>query len=241
MNDGSAISLDSFLRRFRKGSRSFRNILDVVKKTKIKIWEIRNVVKISNLVNIDPGGESEIKHILRFWGLSFLPMNLREFSFKFFNNSLGLNQRLAHFVAGQGPGCTFCTITNNGPIPLELFRQFFFDCPKSSSIRTWFENNFMPDIVFNNREEQLRFWFYGILPQNGDQLNIFILILAQCFLYSLWKFKLQKRLPVKTSFQLEFFYTLEKIISASRIVREQMHFIDIYLCRNWDNIRHWRG
>ena len=89
MNDGSAISLDSFLRRFRKGSRSFRNILDGVKKTKIKIWEIRNVVKIINLVNIDPGGESEIKHILRFWGLSFLPMNLREFSFKFFNNSLG--------------------------------------------------------------------------------------------------------------------------------------------------------
>ena len=80
----------------------------------------------------------------------------------------------------------------------------------------------MPDIVFNNREEQLRFWFYGILPQNGDQLNVFILILAQCFLYSLWKFKLQKkRLPVKTSFQLVFFYTLEKIISASRLLENK--------------------
>ena len=54
-------------------------------------------------------------------------MNIREFSFKFFNNSLGLNQRLARYVGGRGEECTFCSIANKGPNVPETFIHFFFD------------------------------------------------------------------------------------------------------------------
>ena len=168
-------------------------------------------------------------------------MNLREFSFKFFNNSLGLNQRIAHFVGGQGQGCTFCTIVNNGPILPESFIHFFFDCETTSRIREWFQQTFIPEIVFTSRNAELKFWFYGIMPNQGENSNCFILTLVQCFFYSLWRFKLQRRCPVRSSFQLEIFYTLEKIVLASNLIREHMTFVDLYLCRNWDTIRHRRG
>ena len=240
-SDGSAITIENFLTRFRKGSRPIRNILSGKKNSSIKVADIRNIKTLTELINATPTGDKEIKKILSFWGLSFLPMNLREFSFKFFNNSLGLNQRIAHFVGGQGQGCTFCTIVNNGPILPESFIHFFFDCETTSRIREWFQQTFIPEIVFTSRNAELKFWFYGIIPNQGENSNCFILTLVQCFFYSLWRFKLQKRCPVRSSFQLEIFYTLEKIVLASNLIREHMTFVDLYLCRNWDTIRHRRG
>ena len=168
-------------------------------------------------------------------------MNIREFSFKFFNNSLGLNQRLARYVGGRGEECTFCSIANNGPNVPETFIHFFFDCYTSSNIRGWFGSTYLPEINFNTRSDQLKFWFFGIIPGTDDNSNTFILALVQIFVYSLWRFKMQKRIPVRSSFELEIFYNLDKIILASRLIREHMTEIDILLCRNWDTVRHRRG
>ena len=97
--------------------------------------------------------DSVRRKFLSFWGLSFLPMNIREFSFKFFNNSLGLNQRLARYVGVRGEECTFCSIANNGPNVPETFIHFFFDCYTSSNIRNWFGTTYLPEINFNTTVE----------------------------------------------------------------------------------------
>ena len=240
-SDGSAISLLAFFKRFRKGSRTIQNVLSGQRNVSIRADGIRNVTTFGALVNVTLNAADEIKFFLKFWGYSFLPMNFREFSFKFFNNSLGLNHRLAHFVAGRGQGCTFCTIFNNGPISPETFIHFFYDCDTSSLMRNFVKQEFLPEILFASRQSEIKFWFYGITPLPGTKQNLFITALTQTFFYSLWRFKLQKRVPVRTSFRLEFIYNLQKIIGASRFIREQMLTIDIYLCRNWDLIRDRRG
>ena len=141
----------------------------------------RNVVTFENLIATGMNSDSVRKKFLSFWGFSFLPMNIREFSFKFFNNSLGLNQRLARYVGGRGEECTFCSIANNRPNVPETFIHFFFDCYTSSNIRNWFGTTYLPKINFNTRSDQLKFWFFGIIPGTDDNSNTFILALVQIF------------------------------------------------------------
>ena len=239
--DGSSISLSNFFKRFRKGSRQIRIILSRHRLIGIKVGKLRNIITFENSINI-PSGTDKIKtNFLRFWGFNFLPMAIREFSFKLFNNSLGLNQRSAHFVAGRGNGCSFCSTPNNGPTYPESSLHFFFDCTVSTRLRERFERTFLPEIALNSREARIKFWFYGILPPLGDNSNIFIMAVVQSFFFSIWRIKLLKRIPTQSSFDLEFFFNLEKIVSSSGFVNEHMANVDIFLCRNWDNIQHRRG
>ena len=85
---------------------------------------VRTMEALTNVFGVPTEAK---KKFLSSWGNSFLPMDLREFSFKFFNNSLGTNQRIGNFIEGRGQGCTFCTVANNGPILVEKFMHLFFD------------------------------------------------------------------------------------------------------------------
>ena len=89
-----------------------------------------------------------MKNCLKFWSFNFLPMNLRELSFKFFNNSLSLKSRLAHFVAGIGQECTFCLMNNNGPALRETFLHLFFDCHVVTGLREFVENTLLAEMRF---------------------------------------------------------------------------------------------
>ena len=124
-----------------------------------------------------------LKKCLGFWGLNCLLMKIREFSFKFFNNSLNINSRLAHFVQGRGQDCTFCHLSNVLPAQRETFLHLFFYCTSGTKIRTVFENEYLNELPLGTREEQLKFWFFGTPPAPYDS-NIFLLTVAQVFMYS---------------------------------------------------------
>ena len=240
--DGSKTSLSNFLKRFKKGSKQIREVITGSRTSGLKLSEIRNVMTIENLAGSGHNPDPVRKKFLSWWGYSFLPMNLREFSFKFFNNSLGLNQRLARYLGGRGEECTFCILANNfGPNLPESFLHLFYECDTTATIMGWFETTYLPELALNTRSDRIKFWFFGVLPDLNDNSNIFILTLAQTFLFSIWRFKLQKRIPSRSNFLLEMFYNLDKILSASRLVREQMAGFDFLLCRNWDTLRHGRG
>ena len=168
-------------------------------------------------------------------------MNIREFSFKFFSNTLSLNYRLAHFVQGRAQDCTFCRIANVQPVPAETFDHFFFDCEFNTRIKSIFENTLLPELDLAQIAEKKKFWLLGIIPGNGDNSNIFFALVAQVFLYSMWQFKLQKRLPMIHSFEMEFFGNLTKIVNASRMVKVCMTLNNVTICRNWDELQHRRG
>ena len=161
-------------------------------------------------------------------------MNIREFSFKFFNNTLSLNYRLAHFVQGRAQDCTFCRIAKVHPVPAETFDHFFFDCEFNARIRSIFENTLLPELGLAQITEKKNFGSW-------DNSNIFFALVAKVFLYSMWQFKLQKRLPMIHSFEMEFLGNLTKIVNASRMVKVCMTLNNVTICRNWDELQHRRG
>ena len=179
--------------------------------------------------------------ISSFWSLNYLPMDLREFSFKFFNNSLGTNHRIANYIPGRAAGCFFCSTTNNGPVPSETVVHLFFECFSVRHILSWFENNLLSDLNFDTREKRIKFWLFGILPDNDETQNIFSIALAQSVLFSIWRTKLLKRLPIRLVAEMETFYTLNRIASASSWFRDVIANLNIMLCRNWDTLRSRRG
>ena len=240
---GSA-TVSEFFNRFKKGSKQIRKCISSERISKIKVDELTCVRTMEALTNVFGVPTEAKKNCLGFWGNSFLPMDLREFSFKFFNNSLGTNQRIGNFIEGRGQGCTFCTVANNGPILVEKFMHLFFDCPIVADIMGWFQNQFLGDINFTSREEKIKFWIFGILPPNenlGEQYNTLSLLIAQQFQFIIWRFKLLKRLPVRVAFEMDFFYSLKKIRKMSSVIENQMQNSDLLLCRNWGNLIHRRG
>ena len=193
VTDGSSKSVTEFINRFKKGSKTIRKILCTDRCKNLNVDNINNVLTFERLVNILNVPADIKKLCISLWSFNALPMDLREFGFKFYNNTLGLNQRLARFVQGAGAGCTFCRTFNNGPVPDETFIHLFFDCPSVNNILNWLENTFFPDIAFNNRDNRLKFWFFGILPLRNENFSILNLTISQTFLFCIWRCKLQKK------------------------------------------------
>ena len=142
------------------------------------LTNVKTFLRLSALVDI---GEETIKNCLSLWSYNFIPMNTREFSFKYFNNTLSLNNRLAHFVNGRAQDCTFCRISNVQPAPAETFGHFFFDCSTNTRIRTIFENTLLSELNFRNITDKKKFWLMGIIPRCNDNSNIFLFLVSNKF------------------------------------------------------------
>ena len=240
-SDGSSLSVTEFFNRFKRGSRPIRKILCKFRCANIRVEDL-NIVRTfeRNCGVLDVDSDTK-KCLLGFWSNNFLPMDLREFSFKFFNNSLGTNQRLSNFIPGRAPGCSFCTLKNHGPIPIETVVHLFFDCDSVQPIMNWFETTFLSDLNLDTREKRLKFWFFGIIHNNNLTNILFPLALSQTLLFSIWRTKLQKRLPVRMVTEMEVFFVMNKITRASAYFRAIIPNINIMLCRNWDIVRNRRG
>ena len=240
-NDGTSVSVNEFFARFKKGSKQIRKILCSDRCGMLKVEDLQTVITFERLTNIfGIPAETKMK-CLGFWSNNFIPMDLREFSFKFFNNSLGINQRIAHYAIGRLNGCTFCTIDNQGPIPTESFIHLFFDCPSVAETRNWYERTFLSDIQLNNRTDRLKFWFYGILPNSEDTYCEFFFALTQTILFCIWRLKLQKRLPIRSSIEIDGFFIMNRIIWSCKNLRDFKTHANYSLCRNWDQLSHRRG
>ena len=112
MYDGAPIPLSAFFSSFKKGSGSIRKILETDRFKHVNVSNSTSVIYFFRLVDTPPAEEHFLKNMLGFWGSFFLSNKHREFSFKFYNNTLGLNTRLSHFVANNTRSCTFCLANN---------------------------------------------------------------------------------------------------------------------------------
>ena len=64
--------------------------------------QIKTFLKLTNSENIS---HSRLKSLIGGWDNSFLPGKIRTFLFKFYNNILGLNSRVAKFNVDIDPSC----------------------------------------------------------------------------------------------------------------------------------------
>ncbi len=126
--DAEMITLETFLSRFRKGSRPFRKVLasDGVKTKPALLPQVKTFMR---LIDCEPPSDSRITSLFCSWNETLFSSRINMFKFKFYNNILGTNNRISHFNRDVDAACTFCSLVGPRPVPEESFRHIFFDCP----------------------------------------------------------------------------------------------------------------
>ncbi len=138
-NNGSCSSIKEDYGSIKKPGKKIRSTLTNYRKKNFKIKEAQSTVtfmRASGLTFTDP-----VSYGIRIslWGTRGVSNRIKTFLFKYFNNILGINTRLSHFVANRNRGCTFCKIKNTAvpvqvpislpvPIPDESFEHLFYGC-----------------------------------------------------------------------------------------------------------------
>ncbi len=141
------------------------------------------------------------------WNIGGIPNRVRVFFFKFYNNLLGLNTRLSHFVANKSRGCNFCEGTVN-PVPDETFIHVFLRCPTSTGWRDSFLTKYFPFSNQMNDRQKSEFYFLGKMRSFRND-NLFIVLCVLLFQYCVWKERLRKKTILHVSHQwCEHFYRL---------------------------------
>ena len=93
---------------------------------------------------------------------------------RFYNNTLGINSRLHHFVQNVNTGCAFCTANHENIIPPETFVHLFYECRYTNNIITATSRILLPEINFPTENSKKLFWLCGINPQTGNNFNLFL-------------------------------------------------------------------
>jgi hypothetical protein len=125
----------------------------------------------------------------------------------------GLNSRVYHINNDRDPSCTFCIKSKNFPAERKTFQHFFWYCPTTHLVlikffREYFKEGFAPTLEFS---------FWGVAPEPGRKIdNVPVLIICSLIRYTLWTFKLRKKLPSWPSFQSEFFYHLNSMLASPK-------------------------
>ena len=116
------------------------------------------MVSFFTLVRLPVPNKEIIETVLGLWNTGGLNNRIRTFIFKFYNNLLGLNTRLSHFVANQTRGCTFCegTVT---PAPDETFIHLFLECPTTFDWQNQFLRKYLPHLAFMDLDSRTELFF----------------------------------------------------------------------------------
>ena len=237
--DQTGHALNTFMKSFKKGSQSIRRIFSVLRNGRIKPLELNAVITFFQLVNTDPPDVNSVKLIISAWDSTFMTNKQREFSFRFYNNTLGLNNRLAHFVQNINPGCAFCLANNADVIHPESFLHLFFDCFYTNKLLTAICNNLVPELVFLTESSKKLFWFCGIDPGTGNNNNSFLRFFTNTIMFTIWEQKKKNRFTY-ASFLNDFMYTFGGIYDNNKRVQHKNE-INLSICRTWDIYRDGQG
>jgi len=156
-----------------------------------------------------------------------MPNNFREFIFKFFNNYLAVNTRLSHFAVEQSRDCTFCTLKNTRVD--ETFVHLFFYCPTVCELQIRFTNEF-----FDGRIQGLaavKFWLCWLYGE--EKFNFFIASCIAAFQFTVWEYKIRKRLPTFYAIKLDIFSILNKLAAGCPSFFYDIDTYDFSISRNF--------
>ena len=140
VNGKNGSTLNDFLMLDRKGSKRFREIL--TKNSRMEheknlknLQQVKTFARLTGSVNTEI---SRLKSMMGAWNNNFLQGKIRIFLFKFYNNILGLNTRVAKFNRETDPSCTFCSISNLRHAEQEVFAHVFYFCETTNKLLTEF-------------------------------------------------------------------------------------------------------
>jgi Reverse transcriptase (RNA-dependent DNA polymerase) len=229
-------TLDRFLDTRRKGSKPFRRILS---DKKINLSQERNLKTFCDITGTGAKSEKILKQICTNWDCHFMPNKIRDFAFKFYNNTLGLNSRVKHFNLNINESCTFCVLKKNFPAQRETFLHLFFDCEYTNSLHTLLINKFLPDLQMRmaHRSQLLNLIFYAMTNESNDYFFLRIFIIT--WNYVIWECKLNKHLISPHIAFYSLVHYMKKMLCVSARLRYELDNCNLLLCREWNE--HARG
>jgi hypothetical protein len=194
-----------------------------------------NIPSVTTFINLTQTGpiaeENLIKSLLGYWNFSGQSNPMREFIFKFLYNQLGLNCRVAHFVAGHGRACTLCIIAQRNNPADETFLHSFYDCPTTTTLREKLANKHFSRITNMSELEKRKFWFLGI---DGNKRNLFTTLCVFAFSFTIWQMKLKKEILNFSTMELNWLEILDTCYKQNRQCRESILLANYDICRRWN-------
>ena len=174
------------------------------------------VVSFFNLIQKERADPLHLNRMHNFWSFNFLPIRTREFVFKFFNNSLGLNTRISNFVENVDRSCSLCVASKVRPACEESFSHLFLYCPVTKKLQEDFLLKYLPDILENllTCSDRKILWF-EFRYKNDLNFNLLLSVVICLFQNTIWEFKLKKKLLLLSPFVMN---SLLKLMQFYRLL-----------------------
>jgi len=205
-------TVENFCMRSRRGSKRYRKILESSNTISIS----NNISKLSGILDQVINLEKSVR-LNTVWTQNFLNNDTRTFLFKFHQNLLGLNTRVAHFVRNHPRTCTFCSLNQDPDDNPETLSHLFFDCEHVERILvpffTWIFNS--NNVRYISRQE----YFQGFSTDCSNKNKVLDLVLI-IFKKYIWDCKLRFTLPNLAGLKNHFISVYTNICSISRKVRD---------------------
>jgi hypothetical protein len=195
-NNGSSLSLSENFLHLKRPGKKLRDCVTKKRKLELDASKSRSVTSFCLLTHSNPPSKDTLGSWLELWNTGGLSNRIKTFFFKFYNNILGLNTRVSHFVANQNRCCTFCEGTGT-TVPDETFIHLFMECPTTFDWHNEFLRKYLPHLVHMDLQQRTSLFFWGILPGEGT-LNKFLILSIMIFQFCVWEEKLRKKNPLLT-------------------------------------------
>ena len=148
-------------------------------------------------------------HLLSSWNNTKLNNKIRTFLFKFYNNILGLNSRVAKFNNAIDPSCTFCTANKLFPAEKESFSHLFYYCPTTNKLLSTFLARYFTINSLTATE------FFASKINDKEDNNMALQLALDIFRYYIWNCKLEKKIPTVGNIFNEINDTIGTVYSIS--------------------------
>jgi hypothetical protein len=181
-------SIETFINRRKRGSSHIRKILEGT----TDLGPTRNINKFADNLDIVISGEQS-KFLNSLWSKNYFSNQDKTFFFKFYNNTLGYNAAVAHFVQGHSPFCSFCDITMSLEQNIETPVHLFYDCRSVCDVLETVLKTVTSDdnFVFSRREYFTTFE----RREAGTAYNQTLTIVAKLVIKYFWDCKTHLYLP----------------------------------------------
>jgi hypothetical protein len=228
-NNGSSRTMDTEFLNLKNPGKKIRAWFTKKKNLAFDIKKAKFFVTFQSLTQVAVPNKGILENRISMWNRNGLNNRIRTFVFKFYNNLLGLNTRLSHFVIDQSRQCAFCTGTPV-PVPDETFLHLFFDCPVT---RNWHDSFLSKYVILPaeiNRIQRLQLFFLGILP-NSTKDNLFLAFSIILFQFCIWEEKLRKKKPSFNTIENIYLDYLHSLLECNKKILLSSELINIPLCR----------
>ncbi len=213
--------ITTFINRRKRGSNHIRKILMGWKHAGVT----KNISKFANNMDIVITGEqSQILNNL--WTKNYFSNQDRTFFFKFYNNILGYNNAVAHFVQGHNPYCTFCEITRFPDAIFETPAHLFYECRSVCNVidNVYSSITGQMDFQYSRREHFTTF----DRRDSSWSVNCTLTVVSKLIIKYIWDCKTHQCLPNvesclesikdKLTLQMQISPSIRNLVAGSRLV-----------------------